>query len=126
MRRRRKIIALTSVTFLLLGIFVCLFMTRMYEAKGVLEVQRSSADMLGLASMMASAADDPGDALNANLDLQTESEILQSDALALKVIRDLHLEKTEDFEPRWSPVGWVLGLITPSGPKDDPNAPFEE
>jgi capsular exopolysaccharide synthesis family protein len=118
LRRRRKIIALTSATCLLLGILVCLFTTRRYEATGILEVQRSSADMLGLASMMANPSDGAGDALNANLDLQTEGEILKSDTLALKVIRDLKLDKTWDFQSHWSPIGWALGLITPSGPKD--------
>ena len=126
LRRRRKVVALTSATCLLLGILVCLFSTRRYESRGLLEVQKSSADMLGLASMMANASDGPGDALNANLDLQTEGEILKSDTLALKVIRDLKLDKTRDFESHWSPVGWILGLITPRGPKDETTAQLED
>jgi succinoglycan biosynthesis transport protein ExoP len=126
LRRRRRIVALTCATCLLLGICACLFSTRRYEARGVLEVQKSSADMLGLASMMAAPSDGAGDALNANLDLQTEAEILKSDALALKVIRDLSLDKTRDFQPHWSPVGWVLGLISPSGPQDEATARFED
>jgi len=63
LRRRRRIVLLTSAACLLLGICVCLFSTPRYEATGVLEVQKSSADMLGLASMMATASDGAGDAL---------------------------------------------------------------
>lgn len=126
LRRRRKIVAYTSATCLLLGILVCLFSTRRYEAKGLLEVQKSSADMLGLANMMSTPSDGATDALNANLDLQTESEILNSDTLALKVIRDLRLDQTQDFQPHWSPIGWALSVITPGGPKDDVTAPLED
>ncbi len=125
-RARRKILAITVVTCFLLGVLVCLFSTRRYEAKAVLEVQKSSADMLGLESMMASASDGPNDALNANLDLQTEGEVLKSDTLALKVIRDLKLDKTKDFESHWSLIGWALDLITPSGPKDEATAGLED
>jgi succinoglycan biosynthesis transport protein ExoP len=75
---------------------------------------------------MTGSSDGPGDALNANLDLQTESEILQSDALALKVIDDLHLDQTRDFQPKWSPVGWILGLFTPPGLPDIPGVSLED
>ena len=118
LRRRRKQIAITTLTCFLLGVLVCILMTPRFEGRGVLEIQKTSADMLGLQSMMAGASDGPGDALNANLDLQTEAEILKSDELALKVIEDLHLDKTRDFQPKWSPLGWFIGLFATSGPPD--------
>jgi polysaccharide biosynthesis transport protein len=127
--RRKKQIALTTLACLLLGLLVCLLMTPRYQAKGILEIQKTSADMLGLQSMMSGSSDGPSDALNANLDLQTQAEILQSDALALKVINDLHLEQTRDFQPKWSPIGWVMGLLSfsdRSAPKDAPGASLED
>lgn len=82
--------------------------------------------MLGLENIMAGASDGPADALNANLDLQTQSEILESDALALAVIKELHLDKTKDFQPFWNPFSWLLNLISPSGPADAPGASLED
>ena len=60
------------------------------------------------------------------MDLQTESEVLQSDTLALRVIEDLHLEHTEDFKGHFNPVGWVLGLLSPRGVSDAPSASLED
>ena len=118
LRRRSKQIAIITVSCFLLGVMVCVLMTPSYEGKGILEIPKTSADLLGLQSMMAGASDGPGDALNANLDLQTEAEILQSDALALKVIEDLHLDQTRDFQPKWSPLGWIMHLL-PSSTQPD-------
>ncbi len=123
--RRRKQIAITTAGCFLLGILVCLFMTPKYEGKAVVEIQKTSPDMLGLQSMMAGNADGPGDALNANLDLQTEAEILKSDELALKVIEDLHLDKTRDFQPKWSPIGWIMRLVPSTSPPDAVGATLE-
>lgn len=48
---------------------------------------------------MGDAADSASDALDYNITLQTEANILSSDSLALRVIQELHLETTEDFYP---------------------------
>jgi polysaccharide biosynthesis transport protein len=129
LRRRSKLIALTTAVCFLLGVIVCLIMTPRYEGKGIVEIQKTSADILGVENMMAGAADAPADALNANLDLQTEAEILQSDALALRVIEDLQLDKTLDFQPKWSPIGWILNLsnlFSSSSPPDVAGASLED
>jgi succinoglycan biosynthesis transport protein ExoP len=126
LRRRMNLIGIITGTCFLLGVLVCLFTTRRYEGRAVLEVQKTSADMLGLQNIMAGASDGPGDALNANLDLQTEVEILKSDELALKVIEDLHLDQTRDFQPHWSPVGFVMGLFAPSSQPDVAEASLED
>jgi succinoglycan biosynthesis transport protein ExoP len=119
LRRRRNYIAITTAICFLLGVIVCVVMTPRFEGKAILEVQKTNADLLGLESIMAGATGGPSDALNANLDLQTESEILKSDALALKVIKDLHLETTRDFQPKWSPLAWIVQLV-PSHNLPDP------
>ncbi len=89
------------------------------------EIQKESPDGLGLDTMM-SGPGGPGDALNAALDLQTQSEVLQSDTLALRVIEDLNLERTKDFKGNFSPVGWIVGLLSPSGVSDPDNASLED
>lgn len=124
-RRRALITGTTAVCFTLAALF-CIFTSRRYSATAEIQVQKSSADGLGLESMMSSAGGDASDALDANITLQTQASILQSDTLALKVIEDLDLEHTKDFKPRFNPIGWALGLVTPAGPKDPANVPLEQ
>ena len=57
--------------------------------------------------------------------IQTQAQILQSDSLALRVIEDLHLEQTEDYRQKWSPVGWLFGLFGPRGAADPKGASLE-
>lgn len=125
-RQRRRIIATTTGTLFFLVAIYCLTVTPHYRSTAVIEVQPSSADLLGLESLMASQPSGMGDALNASLDLQTEVEILQSDTLALKVIKDLNLETTKDFQPHWSPIGAALGIFSPKGVTDPSTASLED
>jgi polysaccharide biosynthesis transport protein len=120
LRRRRKQIAITIAVCFLLAIIFCAISTPKFEGKGIVEVQKTSADMLDLQSMMV-GSDGPGDALNANLDLQTDAEILQSDDVALKVIEELHLDQTRDFQP-----SWITRLLPSSGPPDVSGAGLED
>jgi polysaccharide biosynthesis transport protein len=126
-RRRRGMLLTTTLVCFLLGVAACVFSTRRYKAEGLIEIEKSSNDMLGASSMMPTAADSASDALNANMDLETQSQILQSDALALKVIEKLGLASTPGFRPKTSfnPIGYLLSVVTPSGPPDDPNASLE-
>jgi uncharacterized protein involved in exopolysaccharide biosynthesis len=129
LRRRRTQIAITTGVFLLLGVIACLLTTPKFEGKAVLEIPKTSADMLDVQNMMAGATPDgPSDALDANLDLQTEAEILQSDALALKVIEELHLDKTRDFQPKQSlnPIALVMRLFPSSSTPDATGASLED
>jgi succinoglycan biosynthesis transport protein ExoP len=121
LRRRSRIIAIVAAACFLGALLICLFSTRRYEAIGEIQVQKSSSDGLGLENMM-SAADSASDALDANITLQTQANILQSDTLALRVIENLNLEHTKDFQRRSNPLGWALGVISPGGPRDRSNA----
>src|ERR1700761_1426563 len=125
LRRRRALIIKTTAACFVLAALFCVFSSRRYSATAEIQVQKSSADGLGLESLMSSAGGDATDALDANITLQTQANILQSDTLALKVIEDLDLEQTRDFKPRFNPVGWALSLLTPAGPKDPVNAGLE-
>ena len=125
LRRRRSSIIFTTLFFVSIAALLCIFMTRKYKATGEIQVAKQSSDELGL-DRMKSDGESRADALEENIVLQTQAEILQSDTLALKVIRNLDLEDTWDFQPRFSPVGWVLGLVSPKGPKDPVHASLED
>ena len=125
LKRRGKIIVWTVSICLLLGICASISMKSRYRAIGEIEVQKSPTDGLGLENL-ASPADASSDALDASITLQTQAKILESDSLALKVIKDLNLENSEDFKPTFNPVGWALGLFTPRGPRDPSHVALED
>ena len=124
--RRKRAIVVTASGVFLLSVCACVFTTRRYTASSVIQLQKSSSDSLGLDSLMGAASGGASDSLSVNVDLQTQADILQSEALALKVIKDLNLERNEDFKPHFSPVGWVMGLMSPRGPADPADASLED
>jgi len=126
LNRRRRILRVTAAIVMALAILACIFMTRRFQATNIFEMQKSSSDDLDLSSMIGGDMGGGSDSLSLNTDLQTQASILQSDTLALKVIKELNLEKNEDFLPHFDPIAWTLGLFTPAGPADRPNAPLEE
>ncbi len=124
-RRKRSVFVTASVVFLL-SVSACAFMTRRYTASGVIQLEKSSSDSLGLDSLMGAASGGASDALSVNIDLQTQANILQSEALALKVVKDLNLEQNEDFKPHFNLIGWVIGLVSPGGPADPAHASLQD
>jgi polysaccharide biosynthesis transport protein len=124
--RRKRAIVVTASGVFLLSVCACVFMTRKYTAHSVIQLQKSSSDSLGLDSLMGAAAGEAPDSLSVNIDLQTQADILQSEALALKVIKDLNLEQNDDFKPHFNPVGWVTGLLSPRGVQDPAHASLED
>jgi succinoglycan biosynthesis transport protein ExoP len=125
-RRRRKVIYITLATAVLLVGLYCIFSTRRYEATGTVQIQKESSDGLGLDSMISGAADSASDALDANIIIATQASILTSDTLALRTIKDLNLEGTEDFRPHWNPLNWVMALFSPAGIKDPANVSIDQ
>jgi len=126
LNRRRAIIAWSIGICLLLGIITSFFRMPRYKATGEIEIQKSATDGLGLENLTNPDQDGRSDALDASLTLQTQAKILQSNGLAIKVIKDLNLEDTKDFKPSFSPIGWVLGILTPRGQSDSSAAGLEE
>lgn len=116
-RRRRRIIFATVISAALICALYCALCTRRYQATGIIQIQSESADGLGLASLLNDATA-PSDALQASIAIQTQATILQSNTLGLRAIHNLHLEETEDFRPRWSPLGSILNLLSPKGAPD--------
>jgi len=126
LQRRRALVGSIILAFVTLAGIYCAVCTRRYQATAVIQLQKQSADAMGLDSLMSSAAGGASDALNANIDLQTQANILQSETLALRTIKELHMESTYDFTPHFSPIGWVMGLVTGGGgPVDVPGAKLE-
>jgi capsular exopolysaccharide synthesis family protein len=100
LKRRGAIFLYVLTGFVAMATLYCLVATRRYQATGQIQIQKDSAGAFGLeSSVMGDAADSASDALDYNITLQTEANILNSDSLALRVIQDLHLETTEDFLP---------------------------
>lgn len=125
LKRRRSFIILTTLCCVSIAVCLCVFMTRRYKATGEIQVAKQSSDELGLDGMKGDG-EGASDALEDNIALQTQANILQSNTLALKVIQTLGLEKISDFQPKFSPIGWVLGLLSPRGPHDPPGASLED
>jgi succinoglycan biosynthesis transport protein ExoP len=121
--RRRRIIYGNVAVFFLLAVLLLMVTTRRYKSVGEIQVQKDSTTTLG---GLQTDTDTPSDALEENMVLQTQAKILESDSLALRVINELHLEQTEDYKEKWSPISWVFGLISPKGKADPAGASLED
>jgi capsular exopolysaccharide synthesis family protein len=116
--RRRTTLLSTLAIFLAAAVLICVFSTRRYLATAELQVQRESSAPLGLGAVAGSDSVSHSDAIQDTITIQTQVSIVESDSLALKVIHDLNLASTQDFEPKFSTMGWLLGLISPAGLSD--------
>ena len=126
LQSRRIIVLGTVISLFTLCATYCAVCTRRYVATGTVQMQKESADAMGLDSLMSNSAGGAGDALNANIDLQTQASILQSDTLALRTIKKLEMEKTRDFQKHWSPIAAVIGSFSPRQVEDIPGAALED
>ncbi len=122
--RRRTTAMVTFLCFVAAGVLACVVWPRRYEATAQLQVQKEVASPLGLAGEDSNSSF--SDALEDNMTLQTQAGILQSDSLALSVIKSLNLESNSDFKPKFSLSGWLLGFISPAGPPDPRSASLED
>jgi len=121
--RRRWIIYFSLLLCFVLAILALIFSTRRYKSIGEIELQKDSTASLGIQT--TDNADAPSDALEVNMIIQTQAKILQSDSLALRVIEDLHLEQTDDYRQKWSPLEWAAGLFGSAGTPDPKNGTLE-
>ena len=121
--RRRGVVL--GILLLTLGAAAVKFATatRLYKSSAQIQVLKESADTLSMATMMG--PESASDAVESNVTLQTQAQILQSDSLALQVVHELNLENSPDFRSHFSPIGWVMGLFAPAGVPDPVNVPLE-
>jgi len=124
-RRRRSIVFGAAGLFFALGVLLCLFTTRRYQATGTIQVQKESSDGLDLDSLMGAAANTT-DALNADINIQTQASILQSNELALRAVRNLNLEATQDFRPKSNLLTPLLGSFSSSDSSEPATGPLEK
>ena len=112
-RRRRAIVFAATGVIFALGILLCVFSTRRYQAMGTIQVQRESSDGLDLDSLTGGGGN-PVDALDSDINIQTQASILLSNELALRAISKLELENTPEFQPKPDPLGGLLQTLFPS------------
>jgi succinoglycan biosynthesis transport protein ExoP len=121
LKQRRRTFFVVFGACMLAAALYCVLATRRYQAIGQIQVQKETLGSFGLDESVLGGADAPtSDALDYNVTLQTEARILQSDSLALQVIRELHLETTQDFFPpkkdQWGLPSWLFFWKKPLEP----------
>lgn len=124
-RRRRSVVYGIMAAICILTAIFCLFCTRRYQATGMVQVQKQGMDAMGLEDLMSGGAGDDANPLSANIEIQTQANILQSDTLALRTIEQLKLEDNQDFKPRWNPIGWLVEKVSPAGAADPQGVSLE-
>src|ERR1700728_2837157 len=124
--RRRAWIFASLALFSALAILDWLCATPRYRATAVIEVQKQAHGAFGLDNTTAdSQTTAVSDSFDDNLTLQTEIGILQSDSIALNVIRRTSLENTPDyFAPRHSSFTWLHHLYFWSKPLEPLSVPL--
>ena len=126
-RRRRAVFTRVLCAVLVLAGLYCIFATRRYRATSVVQVEKEDSGAFGLESsvMGPGGSGAPTDSLDYNTTLQTQVNILKSEALALTVVRDLKLEPTRDYFPEHPaqllPLpGWLFFWHVPVEPMSVP------
>jgi succinoglycan biosynthesis transport protein ExoP len=106
--RRRAVFFWTFGACLFLAVVVCVVSTKEYEATGTIELQSPMGDGLDRQSLMGDAPTG-SDPLAADITIQTQAKILQSDTLALRTIAALSpadqrnlLPASHFWSPRWT------------------------
>jgi polysaccharide biosynthesis transport protein len=94
LRRRWKTVVLVTLGIFLLGLLVCLLMTPKYASTAIIEINKE--DNSANVSTDTGAAAPTADELKA--EIETDISVLESDGLALAVIRDLNLTHIRPFD----------------------------
>ena len=122
-RRRTIVLGTLLGTIALTGVLFATA-TRFYKGTAEIQVQKESADALSMDSVIG--PESQSDSVDSNITLQTQAQILQSDSLALQVVKELDLEKSPDFRSHFNPISWAMGLVAPKGIADPANVPIED
>ena len=125
LRRRRLVILRTVVGCLALAALACVLTTRRYTAVSEIQVQKPAAETLGMAAPGSSGSSDT-DAQNAGLTLQTQITVLQSPAMAMKVLEDLKLENSGEFKRHFNFLTWISQIFQPPPPAEVQGATLAE
>jgi succinoglycan biosynthesis transport protein ExoP len=115
-KRRRRVFLQTIGVVLCFSLCGCIFVTRRYTAQSEIELQNAIPGGLDFGSLTGNTTEAVADTMAINLDLQTQANLLQSDELALRVIKEINLEKNEDFVHKFNPLSAALSVFEPSRP----------
>ncbi len=96
-RRHLRLIAICTLTCLLLAGAYLLVKAPQFEAVAQIEVRPAGSNSLGLDEMAAKLFS-PAEA---NTELQSAVQVLQSNTIALEVMQQLHLAQRNDFAGSW-------------------------
>ena len=98
--RRKRWIYISVLVFTALAGLVCVIMTPRYKAAATIELLKQEQGALTSVAdgQTSSGATSAEDSLNFSLSLQTAVSTLESEALALRVINELNLAETKDFQ----------------------------
>src|SRR6476659_2706703 len=108
MRRHWKASLAFALILELALAFLVFSMDNTYNARAVLDVEPPGADTVGLHDASANPANTPGY-------LETQTEILNSDGLALSVVDQLHLDQDPTFMKQGliqQATAWVVGWFS--------------
>ena len=121
--RRRLVVLRTTVVVVAIAALVCVLITRRYTATAEIQIQQPQASALaGDTAARAGVCRRPN---ASSTNLQTQTTVLTSPAMAMKVIEDLHLEDAAAFKPHFTLSGWLTSLVSPPPPPDPPGATLE-
>jgi succinoglycan biosynthesis transport protein ExoP len=126
LKRRKKGILLTTGAIFLACLAWCAVGTKHYVATGKIQIQKDQSDDFGLEGSISGANASMSDALDYNVTLETQANILESETLALQVARELDLEKSADYTGanRWLHIPAWMKPWEPKGESTD--VPLED
>ena len=113
LKKRRWVIIAVTVVMVTLGALVSFRMTKMYDSVVRIVVYRENSDVLGFKDSGGDSSDD----WDYTVALDTQVRILQSDALALRVARQLQSEGASQLPP---PKAAASAGDVPRPEQDDP------
>jgi len=117
LNRKRRVFAVSALLIFVAVLLIFITRTRTYDSTATFQYQKEGAGALNMDSLMGGMSGSGSGILGENVDLQTQSAILQADTIELKVIEDLQLEGTKDFVPKFSLINTILNSITPRDPE---------
>jgi succinoglycan biosynthesis transport protein ExoP len=112
-RRRRRIFWIVLLLLVVATTTYVFVATPYYQAIGTLQVQPTEQDELNLDSLTGSASQGSGMSQGDEM-IATQANILQSQTLALQAINKVHLDKSDQFNPK---TGFIKRMF---GAKDEP------
>jgi len=122
--KRRRMIVYSALTVFALVAIITLKMTRQYEAVARIIVSRDNGDVIS-DQITQQAGGGGGGGGDINTEIETQSNIIRSDSLGLRVIQDLHLYREPDFAGNAANSDYDTS-VTPLGSPPDMDPRFQE